>query len=356
MEQITLYYRQGSSDKVYQASILPTDGGYVVQFAYGRRGTTLQTGTKNQQPVSFEEAKKIFDKHVAGKTSKGYTPGESGTPYQTTAQEDRSTGILPQLLNSVSEAEAERLLSDPEWGLQEKYDGRRMLVRKRGEQIDGINRNGLLVALPKPIAAAAAERPGDFIIDGEAVGDTLHVFDVLEVAGNDWRAQPYGLRLGQIVRLLAGCRGGLILAETAVDLSGKSAMLERLRSQRKEGAVFRWLRAPYVSGRPSRGGDALKLKFNETASFVVSSVNAQRSVSIGLWSGKRFVPAGNVTIPPNMPVPVVGAVVEVRYLYAFAESGCVYQPVYLGERDDVKPGACTIQQLKYKPAAAEEAA
>jgi bifunctional non-homologous end joining protein LigD len=35
MEQITLYYRQGSSDKVYQASIVPQDGGYVVNFAYG---------------------------------------------------------------------------------------------------------------------------------------------------------------------------------------------------------------------------------------------------------------------------------------------------------------------------------
>src|ERR1700753_1634696 len=37
MEQITLYYRQGSSDKVYQASIAQRDGGYVVEFAYGRR-------------------------------------------------------------------------------------------------------------------------------------------------------------------------------------------------------------------------------------------------------------------------------------------------------------------------------
>jgi len=38
MEQITLYYRQGSSDKVYQAGIVPQVGGHVVQFAYGRRG------------------------------------------------------------------------------------------------------------------------------------------------------------------------------------------------------------------------------------------------------------------------------------------------------------------------------
>jgi hypothetical protein len=45
MEHTTLYYRQGSSDKVYQASLESVDGGYVVHFAYGRRGATLQTGT-----------------------------------------------------------------------------------------------------------------------------------------------------------------------------------------------------------------------------------------------------------------------------------------------------------------------
>jgi len=59
MEQITLYYREGSSDKVYQAAITPKDGGFAVEFAYGRRGATLQTGTKTQAPVPYEQAKKI---------------------------------------------------------------------------------------------------------------------------------------------------------------------------------------------------------------------------------------------------------------------------------------------------------
>ena len=51
MEHITLYFRQGSSDKIYQASIVPKDGGYVVQFQYGRRGSALQSGQKNPLPV-----------------------------------------------------------------------------------------------------------------------------------------------------------------------------------------------------------------------------------------------------------------------------------------------------------------
>src|SRR5437879_11578584 len=84
MEQVTLYFRRGSSDKLYRASIQQQNGGYIVNFAFGRRGTTLQTGTKTQAPVSYEEAKRIFDKLVNEKTAKGYTPGEDGTPYQHT--------------------------------------------------------------------------------------------------------------------------------------------------------------------------------------------------------------------------------------------------------------------------------
>ncbi|MEO7101038.1 MAG: hypothetical protein ABI162_16905 [Luteolibacter sp.] len=42
----------------------------------------------------------------------------------------------------------------------------------------------------------------------------------------------------------------------------------------------------------------------------------------------------------------------VRYLYAFRESGSLYQPVYLGRRDDVPQTDCTTDQLKYKTSAA----
>lgn len=38
---ITLYYREGSSDKVYRAAIEPKGEGYVVNFAYGRRSSQI---------------------------------------------------------------------------------------------------------------------------------------------------------------------------------------------------------------------------------------------------------------------------------------------------------------------------
>jgi predicted DNA-binding WGR domain protein len=78
----TLYFREGSSDKIYQANIEAADGGHVVNFAYGRRGSTMNTGTKTPAPVSLAEAVGIHDKLVASKLAKGYTPGEDGTPVQ----------------------------------------------------------------------------------------------------------------------------------------------------------------------------------------------------------------------------------------------------------------------------------
>jgi bifunctional non-homologous end joining protein LigD len=57
MPTTTLYCREGNSDKVYQTDIQPSGDGFIVSFAYGRRGATLQTGTKTSKPVSRDEAR-----------------------------------------------------------------------------------------------------------------------------------------------------------------------------------------------------------------------------------------------------------------------------------------------------------
>jgi bifunctional non-homologous end joining protein LigD len=112
--------------------------------------------------------------------------------------------------------------------------------------------------------------------------------------------------------------------------------------------VLKNLDAPYLPGRPASGGAALKHKFYATLSAVVANINGQRSVELRLLNCKGWIPVGNVTIPPNHPVPAVGAVVEVRYLYAYRESNSLYQPIYLGQRKDVEQHECIMAQLKYR--------
>jgi len=352
METTTLYYREGSSDKVYQASIVPKGDGFAVQFAYGRRGAALKTGTKTDDPLDYAAAKALYEKLIRQKTAKGYTPGEDGTPYRHTDSGERDGGIRPLLPQSVDdEYQVGDLVADPAWCMQQKFDGRRMLVRKEGGEVTAYNRRGLAVGLSETILANVREGvEGDCVLDGEAVGERYHVFDILAVDDRDIRPCSYGHRLEVLEQRLSACKhSGVVGAvETTFVRSSKQSMLESLRRDNAEGVVFKCLAAPYAEGFDG-GASQLKYKFYESASFVVAGRNGtKRSVALALLRDGREVPAGNVTIPANHPVPAKGAVVEVRYLYAFPESGSVYQPVYLGERDDIATSECTATQLKYK--------
>jgi bifunctional non-homologous end joining protein LigD len=158
LQSASLHYREGNSDKVYHAAIEPKGEGYLVPFAYGRRGNTLSTGTKTTHPVSLAEATKVFDKLISSKLAKGYRYSAASAgqerPYQQNGDEGRDSGIRCQLLNAVDESELSRLLTNLTHCLQEKHDGRRLMVRKQGNTITGINRRGLVVAIPDAIREA----------------------------------------------------------------------------------------------------------------------------------------------------------------------------------------------------------
>src|SRR6185437_5039278 len=212
-ESITLYYRQGASDKIYNVGIEPSGAGFVVNFAYGRRGATLTTGSKTATPVSFEQEKKIYDKLVKEKTAKGYTPGENSTPYQHTEKADRAAGIVPQLLNAVEECDAQTFIADAQYWAQEKFDGRRVLIRRVGGAITGINRLGLVIDLPEPMVRHARTIGSQqWLIDGEAVGDTLFAFDVLESACSNLRQEPYVKRLRALEKIVGAGKDAPIRA------------------------------------------------------------------------------------------------------------------------------------------------
>ena len=348
-ENITLYYRSGSSDKVYHAAVNEGPGGYVVNFAFGRRGSTLQTGKKTHAPVSFDEAKKIYDKLVREKTAKGYTPGANGTPYSGTDNAQRSTGVLPQLLNPVDETQVEKLLADPAFWMQEKKDGKRVIIQI-GKEIIGINRKGLTIGLPESIVQSAAKIGTTCVIDGEAIGDAFFAFDLLELNGEDFRARPYRDRYVNLVGLIDEGVGTIDVVDAWGVTVQKRDAFDRLKIANAEGVVFKRTDAPYTPGRPASGGSQLKFKFVATGSFIVAGINAgKRSIGLEALNGTgRSVYVGNVTVPPNHKMPAVGSVVEVRFLYAFRE-GCLYQPLMIAVRDDIDASACTTAQLKYRP-------
>lgn len=190
----TLHCINQRSNKVYRIAIEPRDGGYVVNFAYGRSGSTLNTGTKTTSPVYFDAARMIYDKVVKEKLAKGYVLAADSQAYATGSR--KVTNIRPQLLNAVEDPEP--LIEDERFCIQPKRDGKRLLLHKQGFELTGINRRGIECGFPESIRAAAAALPHNFLLDGEAVGDTLHVFDLLEVRFTDLRPVPYPSRRPEV--------------------------------------------------------------------------------------------------------------------------------------------------------------
>ncbi len=346
-ESISLYFKEGSSDKVYEASIVPKGSGYLVNFAYGRRGNALKTGTKTYSPTTFEEAKKIYDSLVKSKTLKGYkATGKAAKKVEAAEKDGQDTGIRVQLLNEIELEDLDKYLEDDKYCAQEKLDGRRRTLFSKGTKSHGANRKGLITPLTMEVMSDIQCVPNGCILDGEDLGEHVVVFDILNNVSLSYRE-----RYDSLVENTEGCEI-ITIAETAWTTEEKKALLQKLMDNNREGIVFKLISAPYTSGRPASGGTQLKHKFYATASCIVSSVSkSKRSVGIMLLKGKSEIPVGNVTVYPNQDIPKLDSIIEVKYLYAY-EGGSLYQPVLLGTgdctRDDIERAECTYSQLKFK--------
>ncbi|MGQ2866857.1 WGR domain-containing protein [Leptospira interrogans] len=349
LNKISLYYQGDGSDKVYHVNIDPEVDGYVVHFAFGRRGSSLQTGTKTSKPVSYEAAQKIMRQLVNSKMAKGYTEIESGTPYLHSTKEERVSGVHCQLLNPIDEEELSTYVEDDQYGAQEKLDGNRMMIRKIGDNVEGINRKGLIIAISQILHDHSLSFSEDFILDGEVIGDVFFPFDIFSKDGKDIQHLPYQERYAILESILKDQDEIFHIVKLVKSTKGKKVLLEELREKQKEGIVFKDLNAPYKAGRPSSKGSQIKFKFYETATVSVETVNLKRSVSMRLYNGNEWVSVGNVTIPVNFAIPKENDIIEVRYLYAY-KGGSLYQPTYLGARTDADENDCDLKQLKYKNA------
>lgn len=342
-QSITLYSQKDGADKVYKVDLEATDGGFTVTGWNGRRGGSLKAQPKTPVPLPYAEAKKAFDALVKSKLKGGYQPGTEAAAY--VAAVGTSLGIDLHLLTAAPEADVERYICDDRYVAQEKFDGERRPVAHRAEVLGG-NRNGFAVPMPLQLIELLGKLPPDTEIDSEQIGDTLHVFDTMRIGGECQRDVAYIVRLDKVGVLLnrLGRPDNIRAVETAVGTDAKRALYQRLRAERKEGIVFKRLDAGYGIGK---NDDQIKVKFVERATLQVASVHAsKRSVCVQAFDANgHAVPVGNVTIPANHPIPAVGELCEVEYLYVVAS---LYQPVYKGVRTDLTLAACTTAQLKYR--------
>lgn len=361
--QVALEYVGGGSDKLYVVQVQhdAAAGTYLAVGYYGRNGSTLSRVEKYNGP-SAGAAKAAADKLEREKRTKsGYTDhvvasgarvtgmpaaapvfgGASATGGAPTPppMAKAIVGALPMLANVADEKRAEELLDDPNWGMQCKYDGERVMVSLRRSAILASNRKGEARPLTAPVEAALKKLliMPDFsddretVVDGELMGDVYVIYDLITLRDVDVKPMSCEERYFNLEELLKD--HSHLLAPMAWTSVEKRAMLAKAGAEGWEGVMFRDLTARYAVGRSAA---LLKHKFWATATCRVLTINSTtRSIQIALRNAagdEEF--AGNVTVPVNQDIPDLDGLVEVRYLYAH-EGGSLYQPTLIRPRDDV---------------------
>jgi bifunctional non-homologous end joining protein LigD len=258
----------------------------------------------------------------------------------TTAGATPSVIFIPQLLNPIDESEVEQYLKDDRWGAEEKFDGRHQTIHMVKGVMKVANRKGKEIGYPK---AWSRDIQIDVVLDGETIGDRFYAFDLLSLGDEDYRGRGYEERWEQLYRM--GYRGSIEVVSLAIGYTAKKALYDRLVKEGREGIVFKRLDGKYCPGKNHM--DMFKHKFYSTASVVVLKHNQKNSIEMGLLDESgAMVSVGNVTLIGH-DKPPVNSVCECRYLYAY-RGGSLYQPTYLGPRDDIDVSECTLSQLKYK--------
>ncbi len=107
IDQARLWFREGTSDKVYEVDLIEVaTNQYVVNFRFGRRGGALKDGTKTSLPVALDKARGVFKKLVDEKLAGGYqhagsapapAPTPSAIPMTVPAGSSEGARLIAQL-------------------------------------------------------------------------------------------------------------------------------------------------------------------------------------------------------------------------------------------------------------------
>ena len=356
-ERIELFYQQGSSDKVYHLELENAEDKWSVNAQWGRRGSALQRDVKAGN-VTYDEAKRVYDRILREKTGKGYrvaqTNGDASPAISVGLPTREFSGHAPELLTPIEEREALDLVPNLSWWFQQKFDGRRLAVQKQNGEYSGINKLGQIIPIDPQLAATLDHVEADsFLVDGEITDSKFYLWDILTDNGCDLRDQPYEVRYARLTRLFQGVHDVLRVAETAMTPKAKRNLVARMHEIRAEGFVCKYRNAVYAGGR---SGQHFKCKFVATASFIVGpkpdkkAADGHRSIAVYAVDGDRERFMGTVGVPERYRLPKEGEIVEVRYLYCHpGPDGKLIQAKYLGQtRDDIERTECSVNQLKLK--------
>jgi len=294
---------------------------------------------------SNEKAQKIISAYVMASSRDSSYSNPISQPQPAT---NNNPIIIPQLLTEIEESELDSYLDNDEFGAQEKKDGHHKTLQVKNGKIITRNKKGIAADGSIEFGNDLLSVGCDLLIDGEQIGNKFWVWDLLEFDGKDYRNLPYYSstqisRYSELSRIVFGPSIKLLQLYTG---SEKRILYNMLRAKKKEGIVFKRLLASHTTGK---GMDQFKCKFyGEISVIVVEGREGKASIGMELINAqgqREFV--GYCTCVLN-PLPPVGSIAEIKYLYMANVGGCLYQPSFKELRDDVDTNECLTSQIKYK--------
>lgn len=249
--------------------------------------------------------------------------------------------MRPELLTRIAVDQAARYILDDRFWVQEKWDAERLLVRRSGQKIHGWNKQGQTTTVAAALTSALLSLTlSDFILDGEYDAAGYNCWDLLRADEVDLTRYAYEQRYG-ILKAFSACPHIKVIP-TWTRKDEKEAIIFELLRKGAEGVVFKNRLAPY---QPGRAGQHFKLKFENSATVRVRSVDpARNSARIEMLDDGRWLEVSGIKIEKG--VIRAGDYIEVRYASASA-SKHLLQPVFLRVRRDVADEDCSTEQLKF---------
>ena len=184
--------------------------------------------------------------------------------------------MIPEWLEPMAATLTQGRFAGPDWIVERKFDGIRLLAYKEGDDVRLYSRNRLPQHLPEIARAVRALPAADLILDGELTWDrhdAYHVFDILWMNGRAVTASPIEERRALLASLpfQAPMRHVEIIADPQP--------WERARREGWEGVIAKRRGSPYEHRRSKHW---LKMKVEASQEFVVGGFTDPQGARVGL--------------------------------------------------------------------------
>jgi ATP-dependent DNA ligase len=263
--------------------------------------------------------------------------------------------VRPMLAESIDPSALPRYARDPDWWVQLKADGHRFIIEVSEGKVEVWNRAGMPKTANVPHAVLRefdCFATGHWVFDGEIVGYRLMLFDLVVaggIAGPQTRFDERFFTLTTLFEEWSPNPEHVVLLECARSEAEKRAMMDKARSEHREGVMLRNVAGTYQAGRRPQ---LIKCKFTKEADCIVTAtnVNGHNNVVLSLLDPlhDRVVEVGRASANGKTPVPEVGDVWEVKFLYVVDPAAPrLYQPRLVRRRFDKDLDECLLHQLDH---------